>query len=66
MSTVDKHFQVNVLTHWIDGSNVYGSDLTASLDLRGTNGKMSTYNGHQLLRFGPGCSLLSSLCFKAG
>lgn len=62
--------QVNALTHWIDGFNVYGSNLTESLALRNTRGgkgklRTNLYNGRQLLPFGPGCTL-SAPCFTAG
>lgn len=61
--------QINSLTHWIDGSNVYGSTSTASDLLRDKSGKgkLRTFNqnGRQLLPFGPGCSLTAP-CFDAG
>lgn len=70
--------QINALTHWLDGSMVYGSDLKSSMALRDTasgRGKMktSTINGRQLLPLGSNCcnppdpwGSCPAVCFSAG
>lgn len=73
--------QVNALTHWIDGSNVYGSSAShaaALRDLSSFNGKLkvSFINGRQFLPPGPNCcpggagavwpNVCTSTCFDAG
>ncbi|KAI9559965.1 hypothetical protein GHT06_013973 [Daphnia sinensis] len=72
---------VNALTHWIDGSNVYGSSATHAAALRDSssfNGKLkvSFINGRQFLPPGPNCcpggagavwpNVCTSICFDAG
>ncbi|XP_032794679.1 chorion peroxidase [Daphnia magna] len=72
---------VNALTHWIDGSNVYGSSAShaaALRDLSSFNGKLkvSFINGRQFLPPGPNCcpggagavwpNVCTSTCFDAG
>ncbi|XP_046635692.1 peroxidase-like [Daphnia pulicaria] len=57
--------QLNSITHWLDGSMVYGSSLSELNNLRvGEEGllKYSTTDGKELLPLRPGCST----CYFAG
>ncbi len=60
--------QLNALTHWLDGSAVYGSDLAASRQLRlMADGLMRTTDedGHHLLPMTAQCGP-DQTCFQAG
>ena len=65
--------QLNSNTHYMDGSQIYGSDLMTSYDLRsGVDGLLKTSNveGRQLLPIAPGCeeqvNRELAVCFQAG
>ncbi|XP_032796762.2 peroxidase [Daphnia magna] len=65
--------QLNSNTHYLDGSQIYGSDATISNNLRtGIDGllKSSDVGGRQLFPITPGCENLINhelaVCFQAG
>ncbi|KAI9553143.1 hypothetical protein GHT06_021036 [Daphnia sinensis] len=65
--------QLNSNTHYLDGSQIYGSDATTSNSLRtGVDGllKSSDVGGRQLFPITPGCENLVNhelaVCFQAG
>ncbi|XP_050395946.1 peroxidase-like protein 3 isoform X2 [Patella vulgata] len=73
--SIDEHIsffrpreQQNLLTAFIDGSNVYGSDDTTASHLRGQNGRMKT-SGNNLLPRGNDADCIrdnAPYCFAAG
>ena len=63
--------QVNQITHWLDGSNVYGSSEAELAQLRrGRSHLMTTSADGQLPRMphgaGEGCVESRGVCFRAG
>ncbi|XP_046649809.1 peroxidase-like [Daphnia pulicaria] len=65
--------QLNTNSHYLDGSQIYGSDVTTSNDLRsGVGGlmKMSNVDGRELFPIAPGCENQPNhelaVCFQAG
>ncbi|KAK6174185.1 hypothetical protein SNE40_017507 [Patella caerulea] len=60
--------QQNLLTAFIDGSNVYGSDDTTASHLRGQNGRMKTSGNNLLPRGNDGDCIRDNApyCFAAG
>nr|CAH0100262.1 unnamed protein product [Daphnia galeata] len=65
--------QLNSNTHYLDGSQIYGSDVTISNNLRsGVGGLMKTSNidGRELFPIAPGCENQINhelaVCFQAG
>ena len=67
---VNDILQVNQITHWLDSSNVYGSDEEEAHGLRVRIGgllKTSRFNGNDRLpsNFDEACKL-KNVCFKAG
>ncbi|XP_032794680.2 peroxidase [Daphnia magna] len=77
-NTPTQRHHVNSLTHWIDASNVYGSDEATAQKLRDPNGngrmKVSFNGDRQMLPLKPNCcnapiptgGTCTAICFDAG